>query len=50
MKWPRENFSPKYRYNFNQTSDENNEKYQLRGYTVIQKQILRTKIMRIVQE
>ena len=47
MKSPRENLSLQYRYNFKQTSDENKEKYQFRGYYLIQKQILRTKIMRV---
>ena len=33
---------------FKQTSDENEEKYQLGHYEVIQYQVLRSKIMRIV--
>ena len=32
MKSPRENLSLQYRYNLKQTSDENKEKYQFRGY------------------
>ena len=35
--WPRESFSLQYRYNIKQTSDEN-EKYQLQDYTLIQHQ------------
>ena len=44
------NFSLQYPYNFKQTSDENKEKYQLGDYQLIQLQILRTKIIRIVQQ
>ena len=36
--------------NFSQTSDENKEKYQLGDYQLIQQQILRTKIIRMVQK
>ena len=44
-----QNFSWQYQYYFKKTSDKNKEKYQLRGYELIQYQILRTDI-RIVWE
>ena len=45
--WPRQNFSLQYQYNIRGTSDENKEKYQLRGYELIQCQILWTSTIRI---
>ena len=46
--WPRQNLSLQYQYNIKQTSDENEEKYQLRDYELIQYQILQTQITRTV--
>ena len=48
--WPGQNFSLQYPYNFKQTGDENNKKYQLGNYQLIQWQIITTKIIRIVQQ
>ena len=48
--WPRQNLSLQYQYNIKQTSDENEEKYQLRDYELIQYQILQTQITRTVWE
>ena len=41
-------FSLQYQYNIKQTSDENEEKYQLGDYKLIQHQILQTNIIRTV--
>ena len=45
---PRQNFSSKYPYNIKYTRGEKEEKYQLGDYQLIQCQVLRTKIIRIV--
>ena len=46
--WPRQNFSLQYKYNINQMSNENIEKYQFGENRLIQYQILRSNILRIV--
>ena len=43
-----ENFSLKNQYNIKQTCDENEEKYQLGDYKLIQYEILQTNITRTV--
>ena len=48
QEWPRQNFSLQYQYNIRQTSDENEEKYQLAYYKLIQYQFLHTNITRTV--
>ena len=48
QEWPRQNFSLQYQYNIRQTSDENEEKYQLADYKLIQYQFLHTNITRTV--
>ena len=48
QEWPRQNFSLQYQYNIKQTSNENNEKYKLGDYKLIQYQILHANITRIV--
>ena len=35
QEWPRQNFSLQNQYNIKQTSDENEEKYQLKDYELI---------------
>ena len=47
-KWLRCNFSLQYPYYYKQKSDENEEKYQLGDYLLIQNQILRSDITRTV--
>ena len=46
--WSWQNFSLQFQSNINQANDENKEKYQLRGYKLIQYQILQSDIQIII--